>query len=106
VKGLAWSVQERRSSQRRAVALIEAGNLLDELSRTPWDTLTPQYASELKLSAEAQAVLPQAKLEVLLDDSQQEIPSRQITVRIEWPGRQGAHEGSVVLNAWTFEESR
>src|SRR5690606_11991568 len=57
-----WTVRERRSIDRRVIALIEAGNLLDEVTGKAWNDVTSLQLEQIKLSPSAAATLPDARL--------------------------------------------
>lgn len=103
IKLFGWSVRERQLVDRRAAALIEAGNLLDELTNRPWDDITEPFLESVPLSAEAAELLPNAKLEVTLRQFEDDSTAKQIGVSIVWQGSRGVQEGSVKLTAWKFK---
>lgn len=103
VQVFGWTARERRAADRRAAALVEAGNQLDQLTMVSWDELTDKSAEAVKLSDEATAILPDAKLEVLLKQSDKDTTSKQITVIIDWLGNHRQREGPVKLTAWVYK---
>ena len=103
IKLFGWSVRERQLVDRRAAALIEAGNLLDELTNRPWDDITEPFLQSVPLSAEAAELLPNAKLEITLRQPEDDSTAKQIGVSIVWQGNRGVQEGSVKLTAWKFK---
>jgi len=105
VKTLAWSVRERRAVDRRAVALIEANNLMDQVTRMTWEELNDDSLKAITLSAEAQSWLPHAKLELSLQTNEDKLNSKRVSVKIDWPGSHGEREGAVLLNTWKFQEA-
>lgn len=105
VQAVAWTSQERRSIDRRAVALQEAANLLDQLTELPWSELTPERAKLCGMSAEAAAILPRATLEVALGEPTGEPPARRVAISLHWQGDHGQDDGPVRLTAWTYRRA-
>lgn len=106
VQVLGWTARERRSADRRAAALVEAGNQLDELSALPWNDITPDRLKTAQLSPEAIALLPEAKLEVTLTRPDDDATAKQITVSIDWQGNHGEREAPVRLTTWVYEGAK
>jgi hypothetical protein len=103
IKLLGWSIRERQLVDRRATALIEAGNLLDQLTNQSWDDLTEPSLESVKLSAEATAILPNAKLAITLRQPEADPTAKQINVALVWQGGRGEQDGPVKLTAWKFK---
>ena len=100
---LGWTVRERRATDRRAAALVEAGNLLDELTRLPWNEVTQESVAATKLSGEADAMLPDAKLEVTMRQPEDDPTAKRITVSIDWLGDHQQREAPARITAWVFK---
>lgn len=98
-----WTVRERRSVDRRVIALIEAGNLLDEVTGHPWNELTSLQLEQIQLPASAAAALPDARLKLSMRQPEGDPTAKQITLSIDWQGRHGQREGPVRLTAWMFK---
>ena len=102
---LKWTLSQRQSADRRAAALVEAGNVLDKLTRLPWEEATSERLQAVELSPEAAALLPEAKLNVALQEADDEVRSKRLTVTIDWQGNHGQREGPVRLTAWMYEQA-
>lgn len=98
---LHWTRSQRRGGDRRSIALIECSNVLDKLTRLPWDELTSDQWHAPELSAEAKAVLPDGQLHVTLHPLTTP-EARRITVAIDWLGDHQTREGPVQLTAWAY----
>lgn len=98
---LHWTARQQRADDRRTIALIECGNVLDELTSLPWDTLTGDGWHAPELSAQAQAILPDGQLHVTLDPLT-DPEGRRITVSIDWLGDNQSREGPIQLSAWVY----
>ena len=103
VQVLGWTVRERRATDRRAAALVEAGNLMDGLTRLPWNDVTQEGLVAAKLSGEADAMLPDAKLDVTLRQPEDDPTAKQITVSIDWLGDHQQREAPARITAWVFK---
>ena len=54
---------------KRLTATREAGDLMEQLMARSWEQLTPETVAALKLSEHGQATLPDARLEIEIDAS-------------------------------------
>lgn len=102
VPAVGWIAHERQSLDRRAVALQEAANLLDELTSLPWAAITPERVQASRMSAEAEAILSPAKLEIALDEPADDPAAKRLCVTLRWQGSHGLDDGPVRLTAWTY----
>jgi hypothetical protein len=100
VRCLGWVVRERRSIDRRAIAVQEAANLMERLTAQSWKDLTPETFGDQTLSEEAIRSLPGAELKVAVADRPGELLLKRIRVQLRWRGRSGGYEAPVRLTAW------
>jgi len=92
---------QRRGLQDRRLAVREAANVMERLSVRPWQELTAEGVGEVQLSAEAQQVLPQAKLEIEVTKPD-ELRGKRITVVVRWVSQSDQSDRSVRLVAWRY----
>ena len=99
MKVVGWIALDRRASERRERAVLEASNLLERITATPWDDLKPESFRSLRVSDSANAFLAGPTLDVQivgLDDA----PARKkISVEVRWRDRSGRTESPVRLVA-------
>ena len=92
--------QQQRATEQQLRALCEAENLLEVLSQRPWAQLTTAELARLELADDVQARLPQAALQIDVDEPAEQPPSKRLTVRVSWTPRAGRPVQSVRLVAW------
>jgi uncharacterized membrane protein YccC len=92
--------QQRRLARQYAVAVREAGNLMEDLVSRNWADTTAERLASVELSAACRRCLPDASLEVKVAPESDEV--RRIGIRIEWL-RAAEHRGPpVCLVGWKF----
>ena len=102
VQMLGLAARQRRESDHRQRATLEAANLMERLAAGPFDEITPERARGLSRSTAAPAGLTGAEWTVEVKD---EAPgpgrsARRIAVRLRWKGRSGEWEAPVRLTTW------
>lgn len=98
LKLLAWTVAERRISERRGWATQEAANVMERLTAMPFNRLDAATArKDAKLSAGAATVLPGGKIEAEVHD---EPPMKRIDISVTWQGSGGRLELPMKLTSW------
>jgi hypothetical protein len=104
VKVLSWVADERRTSDRRQRAIAEVANLMERITAYPYDKVTPELASRMKLSEAASQSLPGAELTVDIaaakSDAATRPSSKRIGIRLRWHGRSGEWDAPVRLISW------
>lgn len=98
VQVLAATAAERTRTERRAIALQEAANLIERTSALKWDELTDARLQSITLSPAAQALLPAAAA-VRVEAIAEPVPARKITAEIRFTGRPQA---PVRLVSWRY----
>lgn len=96
-------VQQRRTAGQHALAVAEAGNLMEEIVSRPWPETTAEQLKSLQLSEACRRCLPDARLAV---DVAEEDGARRIGIRIDWRRFQGeSRRGRPVrLVGWKFPD--
>ncbi len=89
--------QQRRLARQYAVAVQEAGNLMEDVVSRSWDGTTAEQLASVTLSQACEACLPDAELTVDVADEGDDV--RRIRVRIEWRCAAGRRE-PVGLVGW------
>ncbi len=97
---LTMVAQERRRGHQHAVAVREAGNLMEHLVSRRWSDTTAEQLASVALSQACSRCLPDAGLAVDVLDEGDDV--RRIGVRIEWGGVSGRRARSVRLVGWKF----
>lgn len=101
------SARQELTSEQLLVAQCEANNILEHFEGLRYEEVTAQTAKEMKPSAELQATLPEAKVEVSVDESHdgegaEAGPAhKRIHVEVSWPSEDNIPR-SVKLTAWKY----
>jgi Tfp pilus assembly protein PilV len=93
---------ERRASERRQRAGLEAANLMERITAYPFDEVTPELAARMTLSPAAAQSLPNPELAVDVARSEP-APGRsakRIAIKLRWRGRDGEWVAPVRLTSW------
>ncbi len=90
------SLQGRARAQARQEALEVAANLLETARATPWDALTPEWATAHQLPESLAERLWEGKLTVDVRPEKDAPRTKRITVEITWQQPDG-HPGSLQL---------
>ena len=95
--------QQQRATEQQLLALREAENLLEVLSQRPWSELTADELSKLELADDVKTRLPQAALQIDVDEPAEQPLSKRLAVRVSWTPRAGRPVQSVRLVAWVAQ---
>ncbi len=95
--------KQQRMTDQRLLALREANNMLEELSRRKWNDLTADELAKLTLPEEVKSRLPQAALQIDVSESAEQPPSKRVAVKLSWTPRSGQAAQSVQLATWFFQ---
>jgi hypothetical protein len=102
VKVLAYAAHERRASERRERAVLEAGNVMESITAYPFAEVTSDLAARTVLSPAARQALPDSELKVDVTETEAG-PGRsakRIAIRLRWRGSSGEWEAPVRLTSW------
>ncbi len=101
VKVLGQVGQQRRAAERRQRALVEVSNAMERITARPYDEITPQNASAVRLSPDAAVALPGAEMNITVhDEPVSGVSSRRVAVRLRWRDSAGQWEAPVRLVTW------
>lgn len=93
VRLVGWIAEERRATERRQRAAVEAANLLERVVERPWDDLS----REVSLSPEARRQLPGGEARVEAVESS---GMKRVRVEVRWRDKTGAFVTPVRLTTW------
>ena len=95
--------QQQRATEQHLLALREAENLLEVLSQRPWSELTATELSKVELADDVKSRLPQAALQIDVDEPAEQPPSKRLAVRVSWTPRGDRPALSVRLVTWVAQ---
>jgi hypothetical protein len=94
--------RQKNAARQRQAALLEVGNLMEELTALDWNDLTPERAAAVKLSDQLQAQLEESKLEVAVQSDANDETEKQIRIDLTWNLAPNRPAAPVRLSAWVF----
>jgi hypothetical protein len=107
VQMLASTALERRYSERRAIALQEAANLVERVSAIAYPEITTQRLKDITLSDDARKILPDAVATLTLHEEPASAASgglaaKRVQVELKWMGAGNSPEAPVRLSYWAY----
>ncbi len=103
MQALEWTLVERRETDRREVAMLEAANAMERLAATKWESLSPRESAEKPLSAVAKQMLPSGRLTTEIKAAGDDPAARRLVVEVHWLNRAGEEARPVRLTTWVHE---
>ena len=100
---IGWSFQQRHLAQKRQLANQEVANIMETIATTPWAQVTSETLGQVKLSEAAQNELNNAKLEINLKQSESDIVSKQIILKLSWSDKMNRPIAPITLTTWMYE---
>lgn len=93
---------QRRTWDRRQIAVFEAANLMERLAARPFDELTAEGVKDLTVSDEAKRSLPEVQVDVSIiePDSTAGEGAKRLVLRLQWRNRAGDWDAPVWLTSW------
>lgn len=102
LQALTAMARQRQVIARRACAVQEAANLLEQWTVRDWAAVTPEAVQSLDLSDEAKRMLPAGRLQVEVVPAGNGPDAKRITVVVRWQNRPGQQPAPVRLSAWVY----
>ncbi len=102
VKMLGFVGLERRASERRERALLEVGNLMEQMTAYPFDEVTTDLGRRLTLSPTSRQSLPDSELavDVAASEPGPGRSAKRIAITLRWRGPGGEWVAPVRLTSW------
>jgi hypothetical protein len=101
---LAVTARQHRLLDQHLLALIEVGNVMEEVMSRPFDEIAGELPPAVTLSELCQQQLPDARLEVQVEPEADVEDARRVTVRIEWSNLARQRPRPVQLVAWKYRQ--
>ena len=95
---------QQRSVERRALAMRTVQALAEQIGNTPWEELTAESAGLVEIPTVVATHLPESKLTVALEEEQEPIAAKRVTVQLQWNGPGGQPTGPARLTTWVFPD--
>jgi hypothetical protein len=97
-----WFALERRASERRERAIVEASNVMERVVARPYETILSEDLATIRLNESAASFLHGSKLDLKVDSFDDAPARKRITVEVRWLDRSGRPEAPVRLLAWSY----
>ncbi len=103
VQVLSLMAVERRHVERRAIALVEAANIVERMSTMPYEDIDEARLADVGLSPDVCQLLPDGRASLAVEDESGEVPGKRVRVEIVWTGAAGHPESPVRLTHWVWQ---
>jgi hypothetical protein len=100
---LSAAVAQRRAADQRQWALVELGNVMEQVAARPWAELTTAALSKVRLSPSASSQLPGAELRIEVSTPADDPRAKRITATLRWQGRSGQPPAPVTVTTWRYK---
>jgi prepilin-type N-terminal cleavage/methylation domain-containing protein len=95
---------QQLAAARRAMAIQTVQAVTEQLTNLPWDELSPEAAGKLTLPEAAQLYLPGAALSAAVEDANQPVESKRLSVELRWNAPNGQPAVPLRLTTWVCPE--
>ena len=104
VQMLSLTSAGQRATERRAIALQEAANIMERVTAVSWSEISTERLGEVHLAPDVIRILPDATLELSVEPSVDDGPAgKHISLAIRWKNPAGDPESPVRLDYWAFQ---
>jgi hypothetical protein len=100
---LSAALAQRRVADQRQCALLELGNIMEQVAARPWAELTTIAQSQENLPAWATSRLPGSELKIEVAPSADDPNAKRITASLRWQDRSGQLVAPMMLTTWRYE---
>ncbi len=100
---VALAAKQRREVAQRQIATQEVANLLEHVVVMPWDDLTEESTSELKLSNDLASQLAEPELAISVSQTDDELPTKKVEVTLSWRDQANRRVAPVRLVGWRHQ---
>jgi hypothetical protein len=101
-QAVGWVAIAQRDADRRQIALLEAGNVMEQITVESFDEINTELARKVRLSDDAQRLLGDDALSIEVQTLESKPPAKRITIAV---GYDEPHDGqrSIRLTAWIYD---
>ena len=100
---LSGVLAQRRAADRRQYALLELGNVMEQVAARPWSDLTAASLSQERLPPSVEEHLPGAVLAVTLAEPADGSNAKRITASLRFEDDHGQMTKPIVLTTWRYK---
>ena len=97
---------QRRYTAQREIAMLEVENLMEQATLVPWNDLTPERAALWRLSADTEAQLAEARLEITVQLDPQDAAAKIISIELNWELGVDLPAPPARLTAWVYSREK
>jgi hypothetical protein len=100
---ISGTLAQRKSIDRRQIALFELENVMENVTARDWDDLTPSILGKIEIAAWAKRQLPGAELKIDVSQVSEKPIGKRITAAIHWTDSGGRPIAPISLTTWRFK---
>jgi len=100
---LTAALAQRRAADQQQCAVVELGNVMEQIAARPWANLTTAALSQEQLSPSADNQLPGAELKIEVVESADQPNAKRITAALRWKDRSGQFLAPMTLTTWRYK---
>jgi hypothetical protein len=101
-QAVGWVATARREADRQQIAILEAGNVMEQVTANFFDQIDAERARQVRLSDHAHRSLGAEALKVEVQAIESEPPAKRITVAVAYK-EPGDPRGAIRLTAWVYD---
>ena len=105
VQLISVTAHARRASERRAIALEQAANIIERVRGLPFPEITRERLAGIELPPEVRQILPDAVAEVTMEEEPGDVAAKRVRVEVHWKGAAGT-EPPARLTYWVYAQPR
>ncbi|MEX2140988.1 MAG: type II secretion system protein [Pirellulales bacterium] len=100
-QAVGWVALAQRQADRRQMALLEASNVLEQVTALAFDAIDVESAKSIGLSADGRALLGAEALHVDVEADTATPPAKRIVIEVRYGDQ--TPEAAVRLTTWVYE---
>ncbi len=95
--------RQRRVVVQRMLATQEVANITERANALSWDRLTPENVAAWSVAKELARRLPNAVLQIDVDELNDPLVAKRVTVQLVWTNHAGRQVAPVRLVSWVYQ---
>jgi hypothetical protein len=97
---------QQQSAERHALALETAQALAEQIGNMKFDEVTVEAVREIVVPTSAAAHLPSATLAVTMNEEDDPVAAKRVTIELSWNNARGRPARPVRVTCWVFNDER
>jgi hypothetical protein len=100
---LGAAADQHRAADVRQCAILELGNVVEQVMARPWAELTEAAAGQEKLAPSAQRQLPGAELKIAVVTEAKDPSAKRVTATLRWQDAKGKYVAPLSVTTWKYK---